>query len=94
MHGGYQLIRSRIPNGINVDGFARQPDLGLISSFGIRVIGELSVQVARLRPEKNIARLLHAFAHVAKKMPVVLVIVGDGAERRMLEATVEDKRTR
>jgi glycosyltransferase involved in cell wall biosynthesis len=92
----YQLARDawrlpagqirRIPNGINVDGFARQPDVGLISSFGIlrdrRIVGT----VARLRPEKNIARLLDAIAHVAKRMPVALVIVGDGVERNSLES--------
>ena len=77
---------TQIPNGIDVDRFARQPDDDLISALGIprdrRIVGT----VATLRPEKNIPRLLRAIALVAKRMPVALVIVGDGAERQALES--------
>ena len=92
----YQLARqawrlpadqiTRIPNGIDVDRFARQPDGHLLSAFGIPRDRAIVGTVATLRPEKNITRLLHAIAQVAKRMPLALVIVGDGAERRMLES--------
>ena len=53
-----------IPNGIDADRFARQPDAQLLSALGIprdrRIVGT----VATLRPEKNIARLLRAFAQM------------------------------
>ena len=45
--------------------------------------------VAGLRPEKNIARLLRAFAALRKVYRVRLVIVGDGPERGNLEAFAE-----
>ena len=41
--------------------------------------------VAGLRAEKNIGRLLHAFAAAAPVHPARLVIVGDGPERPVLE---------
>ena len=75
-----------IPNGVDADRFARAPDTQLLSALGIprdrRIVGT----VATLRPEKNIARLLQAIAQVADRMPVTLVIVGAGAERRALES--------
>jgi glycosyltransferase involved in cell wall biosynthesis len=42
--------------------------------------------VARLDPVKDLGSLLQATAIVAAGRPVVLVVVGDGAERRALEA--------
>ena len=42
--------------------------------------------VAALRPEKNIARLLRAFAVLRATRAARLVIVGDGPERPALEA--------
>jgi glycosyltransferase involved in cell wall biosynthesis len=42
--------------------------------------------VARLDPVKDLGSLLQATAAVAAERPVVLAIVGDGAERRALEA--------
>jgi glycosyltransferase involved in cell wall biosynthesis len=75
-----------IPNGVDPDRFERRPDTKLISALGIprdrRIVGT----VATLRPEKNIARLLRAIAQTAERIPVALVIVGDGAERRALES--------
>jgi glycosyltransferase involved in cell wall biosynthesis len=47
-----------------------------------RVIGT----VAPLRPEKNLGRLIRAFARLPPDLAVRLVIVGDGAERPSLEA--------
>ncbi len=42
--------------------------------------------VAALRAEKNLARLVRAFALVARDVPCHLAIIGDGPERAMLEA--------
>jgi glycosyltransferase involved in cell wall biosynthesis len=42
--------------------------------------------VAGLRPEKNIARLIRAFAQLRIDQPARLVVVGDGPLRRELEA--------
>ena len=42
--------------------------------------------VAILRPEKNLARLIRAFAMLSAETPCRLVIVGDGPERSALEA--------
>jgi glycosyltransferase involved in cell wall biosynthesis len=69
-----------IPNGIDLARYApgeaaRFPGEGL-------VIGT----VAALRPEKNLARLLHACAAASARIPLRLVVVGDGPERAGLEA--------
>jgi glycosyltransferase involved in cell wall biosynthesis len=78
-----------IPNGVDADHFARQPDAHLVSALGIprdrRIVGTL----ASLRPEKNITRLLHAIAQVSERTPIALVIIGDGAERRALESEAQ-----
>lgn len=77
---------AHIPNGIDVERFARQPDARLVAELGIPrdrpVIGTL----ATLRPEKNISRLLQAFARVIGEARASLVIAGDGPERPVLEA--------
>ena len=46
--------------------------------------------VAPLRPEKNIARLVRAFAGIAATHRARLVIVGDGSERPGLERLARD----
>jgi glycosyltransferase involved in cell wall biosynthesis len=68
-----------IPNGIDLTRF--QPTA---PSRGVPVIGT----VAALRAEKNIARLLRAFALVSD-LPARLVIIGDGPERAALTAQAE-----
>jgi len=65
-----------IPNGIDLAQFASVPR----PSGPVPVIGT----VAALRGEKNLARLLEAFALL--RQPARLVIVGDGPERTALEA--------
>jgi len=70
-----------VPNGIDLGRFAiaaRSPH------DGPPVIGT----VAALRAEKNLARLIRAFARVVADTPARLTIVGDGEERAMLEALV------
>lgn len=42
--------------------------------------------VAGLRPEKNVARLIRAFAALRAQQPARLLIVGDGPERAALQA--------
>jgi len=46
--------------------------------------------VAPLRPEKNIARLIRAFAGLRRGRDARLVIVGDGTERPRLELLARD----
>jgi glycosyltransferase involved in cell wall biosynthesis len=65
-----------IPNGIDLNRFANTPTL----PRAIPVIGT----VAALRAEKNLSRLLRAFARI--DAPCRLALVGDGAERPALEA--------
>jgi glycosyltransferase involved in cell wall biosynthesis len=75
-----------IPNGVDCARFAATPDPGALPGFE-KAPGELVVgTVAPLRREKNLGRLLHAFAAAARDMPTRLLILGDGAERPRLEA--------
>jgi glycosyltransferase involved in cell wall biosynthesis len=72
-----------VPNGIDLGRFAtpaRAPH------DGPPVIGT----VAALRAEKNLARLIRAFARVVADTPARLTIVGDGEERAMLVALVAE----
>lgn len=46
--------------------------------------------VAGLRPEKNLSRLLRAFAQLRQQRAARLVIVGEGAERPWLEALARE----
>lgn len=70
-----------IPNGVDCVRFAAEPDPAAITGF-VRRKGELIVgTLAPLRPEKNIARLLEAFAELNDAVPVRLLVVGDGPVR-------------
>ena len=79
--GIWKLAPARVryvPNGIDLRRFAaprREPN-------HIPVIGT----VAALREEKNVARLIRAFAAVVQDRPAHLMIVGDGPERSGLAA--------
>ena len=71
-----------IPNGIDLTRFAapaRPPS-------AVPVIGT----VAALRPEKNLARLIRAFAGVHAQTPCRLVIAGDGPQRPALQALAQE----
>lgn len=72
-----------VPNGIDLARFAGLPQPG---EWPGPVIGT----VAALRPEKNIARLLRAFALAAPGGPAGLVIAGDGPERPALEGLAQE----
>jgi glycosyltransferase involved in cell wall biosynthesis len=75
-----------LPNGIDLSRFAAgaAPHAGAASHWPGD--GPVIGTVAALRAEKNLARLLHAFAIVRRDLPARLVIVGDGPERPGLEA--------
>lgn len=70
-----------IPNGIDLARFAGAPPAAIPPGGG-PVIGT----IAALRPEKNLGRLLEAFALLRREMKARLVITGDGGERAALEA--------
>jgi glycosyltransferase involved in cell wall biosynthesis len=73
-----------IPNGIDLARFAGAAPAALPPGDG-PVIGT----VAALRPEKNLARLIEAFAVLRGTQPARLVIVGDGPERPALAARAD-----
>lgn len=68
-----------IPNGVDLARFSPAPSR---RSEGVLVIG----CVAALRPEKNLARLLHAAERVATTRALRVVIAGEGPERPALQA--------
>jgi glycosyltransferase involved in cell wall biosynthesis len=73
-----------VPNGIDTAAFAgAMPiDPARLAALGD---GPVFGTIAALRPEKNVARLIGAFAALRRQRPARLVIVGDGAERPALE---------
>jgi glycosyltransferase involved in cell wall biosynthesis len=73
-----------IPNGVNLSRFERC----LTISDNSRTDGPVIGTVAALRPEKNLTRLLYAFASVYQETNAQLIIVGDGVERTKLEELV------
>ncbi len=79
-----------VPNGVDCDRFASAPETGIAPGFD-KAQGELIVgTVSPLRPEKNIARLIRAFAGLGCLRDARLVIVGDGVERGALERLAGD----
>ncbi len=72
-----------VPNGIDLARFAGPPQP---AEWPGPVVGT----VAALRPEKNIARLLRAFARAASDTQASLVIAGDGPERPALEGLAQE----
>jgi glycosyltransferase involved in cell wall biosynthesis len=79
-----------VPNGIDCDRFGAIPDPAFAAAAGIN--GDVPVigTVARLRPEKNLRRLVEAFADVLRCRPAILAIVGDGPERPALAARASE----
>lgn len=81
-----------IPNGVDCDKYGQPPVADAIPGFekkpGEVVVGTLTP----LRPEKNLSRLIRAFASVADAHPDCrLVIMGEGGERPKLEALVRER---
>lgn len=76
-----------IANGVDCDLFASAGDESAAPGFHRRD-GELIVgTVAPLRVEKNLHRLIRAFAAIAGRYNARLLIAGDGVERAALEQT-------
>lgn len=72
-----------LPNGIDCNRFAVAPDLALAAALGIPADAPVIGTVSALRAEKNLLRLVRAFAAM-KSTEARLVIVGDGPERASL----------
>jgi len=82
------LIRY-VPNGVDLDRFAPTgPARSARLKSAVPVIGT----IAALRTEKNLPRLLRAFAALVETTPARLVIVGDGPERPALSALAAELR--
>ena len=74
-----------ITNGIDIEKFSGTSLLAR-QSIGVTENSFVIGIVARLEPEKNIETLLKAFAEVSRqRSDAVLVIVGDGSQRTVLE---------
>ena len=73
-----------VPNGIDCQRFARPPDPAHAARLGLGEGDPIIGTVAALRPEKNLGRLLEAFALVLAGRPARLAIIGDGPERARL----------
>jgi glycosyltransferase involved in cell wall biosynthesis len=75
-----------IPNGVDCALFAHEGDPTAAPGFARRPDELVIGTVAPLRREKNLARLLRAFARLTYRGPVRLMIAGDGADRPALQA--------
>ena len=76
-----------VPNGIEVTRFK----IGCIPTASVRENRPLVVgTVAPLRPEKNVGRLVRAFAMARTRVDLRLVIAGDGSERLTLEKMMRE----
>jgi glycosyltransferase involved in cell wall biosynthesis len=75
-----------VPNGIDCDAFATAPGDAVPPLFPRRPDEVIIGSIAPLRPEKNLARLIRAFAGLPPALPARLVIAGEGTERDSLEA--------
>lgn len=73
-----------IPNGVDCSRFVRQPDPELVRQLGLDRSTPVIGTVAGLRPEKNVGRLIRAFALLRRKHAARLAIVGTGAQEAML----------
>lgn len=73
-----------IPNGIDLTRFSGVRDSSVAAGWAGD--GPVIGTVAALRVEKNLSRLVRAFARVTRTMPARLVIAGDGPDRASLEA--------
>jgi glycosyltransferase involved in cell wall biosynthesis len=79
-----------IPNGVDCDRFGAMQHRGALEGFGIDRDSVVIGTVTALRPEKNLKRLISAFARLAANSSPQLVIVGEGTEREKLERFAKD----
>jgi len=73
-----------VPNGVDVARFS-SPASDVLPGFARRHDELVIGTVAPLRPEKNVGRLLRAFATLDASLTARLVVAGDGVERCGLE---------
>lgn len=75
-----------VPNGIEVERFrVADGNAALRERLGIPRAALVVGAVGHLRPEKNVPRLLAALAHVAPRLDVHALVLGDGPERARIE---------
>jgi len=79
-----------IPNGIDCHRFSNPSADGLQQELRSDPEEVLIGAIGTLRLEKNVARLLRLFAALERDQAIKLVIVGDGPERKNLEALAHD----
>jgi glycosyltransferase involved in cell wall biosynthesis len=78
-----------IPNGVDCDRFLTAPDATLVAALGIPEDVPVIGTVAILRPEKNLKRMIRAFAALPRELDARLVIVGDGPEQSALKMAAD-----
>jgi glycosyltransferase involved in cell wall biosynthesis len=83
-----------MPNPVEISEF-RPAEAGEASDWrdrhGIPREAPVAIYVGRLSPEKGLPGLIKGFAHVARRLPeAVLLLLGDGAQRQILEKTARD----
>lgn len=79
-----------IPNGIDVDAFTHTKDLSMLALHDVNNEHIIIGTIARLKPEKNIGRLIEAFSLIENDFPdAKLVIVGDGIGMAALKMLAE-----
>ena len=77
-----------IPNGVDIRRFAKAPGPGVVPGF-VKAPDEIIVGTAApLRAEKNLSRLIRAFAMLGPDLKARLVIAGDGEELEKLKKLV------
>lgn len=81
-----------VPNGIDCNRFVSIPDPSFAAATGIAGGVPVIGTVTRLSPEKNLYRLIDAFAEVLRCRPAMLAIVGDGPEQMALRAYARERR--
>jgi len=84
---------SYIPNGVDCEKYAQAPQENIIPGF-IKQDDEVVIgTMTPLRGEKNLPRMIRAFAATQKSYPTQkmrLIIMGEGQERAMLEKMITD----
>lgn len=81
-----------VPNGVDCERFDTSGDPRLAARLGLPSGTPLIGTVAALRKEKNLHRLIEAFAGLRSHIQSHLVLIGEGPERAALAAHVAEKR--
>jgi len=84
-----------IPNGVDCEKYAAAPQTGIIPNFKAEKNDVVIGTMTPLRPEKNLPRLITAFKNLVrseqdKTLKFKLIIMGEGNERKKLEALIAD----